>query len=320
MKRPLLLACAAVLLGACNVNVDPQFRVKDVRVLAVRSHVLGGTFADPFPGDTVVLDALVANPLARPGLAVDWFVCLPGGTEAVAACSDLATLADPGRLRALAAVRGSPVVELPDHGTTARFLVPALTDAGISKALQLVIRNAVKQPTYRCSLYAPIWVAAFASAGGKQSTATKVVRVKPPSALTDFKATGVENLDQYVRNDNPMMTDLLRAPRPDTCAGGPSIRTAPFPAGRTVICGVEPEVEEQYIACDPSGTTTSSVPDPMSFQWYVTDGDFPKEGGVGNARGNDLEFDRPAGAFTLWSIAHDDRGGADWVTVLVSAL
>jgi hypothetical protein len=314
MTRPLLLA-AALLLAACNTNVDPQFRVKDVRLLAVRSRVLTARpvqfpSADVAAGDTLVLDALVANPLARPGLTVEWFACLPTPSDAVSPCADLATLQDPTRLAPLAAGPNPTVLAL-GAGPSVQLPIPALADA-----LAFVVATAQRQPTFACRMYAEIVVVVVASAEGRHSVAVKTVRVKPASSA--LAAAGVPDL--YVLNLNPAVGDVVRAPSDaDTCTGGTPLSAAPFPAGRTTLCGRSVSGSTQvYNVCDPGGTTPTD--ESLGWQWYVTDGDFPGEGGVGNATGDSVDFTRPAGAFTLWVILRDGRGGDHWVTLAVSAL
>jgi hypothetical protein len=104
----------------------------------------------------------------------------------------------------------------------------------------------------------------------------------------------------------------------DACAGGISLSSGPFPSGRTTICGTArfPSAEV-FNVCDPNAITPTD--ENLGWQWYVTDGDFPKVGGVGNASGDHVDFDRPSGPFTLWAILRDGRGGDDWVTLAVSA-
>jgi hypothetical protein len=312
MTRPLLLA-AALLLAACNTNVDPQFRVTDVRVLAVRSLAFSAT-PDPFgsadvaPGDTLVLDALVANPRGRPGLAIEWFVCLPRPNEAVSPCEDLATLADPSRLRGLDGVTQLAA------GPSTQLLVPALTEA-----LAFVVQTAVERPVFACRMYAEIHVVVVASAEGHRSVAAKAVRVKPPASMLP---EGFPDL--YTLNKNPAAVDLVRAPISDTdgCLGGTEVGGAPFPAGKTTLCGTDLTGSvEAYDVCEPTGGfSVQRLEETLTWQWYASDGDFPDVGGVGNVRGDHVDFVRPAGAFTLWGILRDGRGGVDWVSVAVPAL
>jgi hypothetical protein len=80
-----------------------------------------------------------------------------------------------------------------------------------------------------------------------------------------------------------------------------------------VLCGIaRPTSSERFDQCAPDGTRTG-FHESLDWQWYVTDGTFPDVGGVGNAVGADVEFERPGGAFTLWVIVRDGRGGEGWL-------
>jgi len=80
-----LLPLALLALGACIDDLAPQYRVTDLRILAVRAEVPpaaadAASFADPMPGETLRLEALVANPLGHAPVTVTWYGCWPTGT------------------------------------------------------------------------------------------------------------------------------------------------------------------------------------------------------------------------------------------------
>jgi hypothetical protein len=308
MRRTLLVAAA---LAACNTGFEPQYRVRDVRLLAVSSSAQGSASADVGPGDTVGLAALVANPRNRPGLTVDWLACLPQASEAIPPCLDQAYLKDPARL--LAAVGNVPgVVSLgssaPDPTGVASVTFP-LPD--VTAALEFAIAYAAHvNQTFQCRLYAELVVVAIASAEGHTSMAYKRVPIVPTAA--QVSAGGATQL--YVLNLNPSVGEVRVNPGdPEACTGGDSISAVPFPAGQIEICGRGGDGSiGTYNLCDPAGGTTAAF-ETLDWQWYVTDGEFPDEGGgVGDARGGHVKFQRPAGAFTLWSIVRDGRGGVAW--------
>jgi hypothetical protein len=349
MKRALLLAAA--LLAACNTGFDPQYRVTDLRILAIRDYPANAPppspAADLNPTDTLALDALVVNTLSRPGFEVRWVACLPPASDALVPCADNAYLADPAKLLAAASVPGSGVLLLPS-GPHIEVPLPDVT-----AALQFAVYLASRDQTYECRLYSELVVVAIAQAEGKQSIAQKRVRILP-TAQQLASTPGVEN--RYTLNLNPIFGDIRLQPDDRiTCAGGISIcwvpgqckgsssmapfpgpfPTAPFPAGKIVMCGQGGAGDTnlggggsggavgQYNVCNPSppGTrSTSQVNEILDWQWYVTDGDFPKVGGVGDAMGGDVDFERPPGAFTLWAIVRDGRGGVDWASFAVSTL
>jgi hypothetical protein len=317
MRRILLLLAAA--LAACNTGFEPQYRVTDLRILAVRSQAAGS----PAPGsadvtfdvsfaDTLALDALVVNPLGRPGLEVLWVACLPPASDALVPCVDQAYLSNPSKLLDAAAVPGSGVLLLPT-GPSIQVPVPDVT-----AALQFAIYGASLEPTFECRLYAELVVVVVARAGGRQTIAQKRVRILPASVPPPVQ-------NRYSLNLNPSVGDVRLQPADrTTCSGGVSISSDPFPSGKIVMCGLPgPGAIGQYNVCEPAkppDRITTQVDEIMQWQWYVSAGEFPQVGGAGDARGGDVDFQRPNGAFTLWTIVRDGRGGEDWASYAVSAL
>ena len=119
MTRAALLAAAAAALLSCDTNFQPQYLVKDLRILAARAEVVGSApEADADVGETVQLTALVANPARLPGVTVRWKACLPQQGESVSPCLDPAVLRDPATLA------GPTVVDL-GEGESVRATIPA---------------------------------------------------------------------------------------------------------------------------------------------------------------------------------------------------
>jgi hypothetical protein len=313
-----LLPLALLALAACIDDLAPQYRVVDLRILAVRASVEGetsaggATFADPSPGDALSLQALVANPLGRGSLAVTWYACLPSGTDAAAPCLDERTLREPGTLAALAATPGSGVLAL-GAGESVSVPIPAASDPTVGGALEALVQRALAQPTYACGLYAEIPVVAVAEAEGRRETAVKRVRVTPDPATLDPLLA-----DAYVRNANPAIFEIRGGASEEACASGWALGPASFPGERIFLCGAVSAGAQPFNACGPAGERIS-IPESLSWQWYVTAGEFPEVGGVGNATGSAPEFERPAGAFTLWVVLRDGRGGEGWLTLDVLA-
>lgn len=323
MRR--LLATALLLaLAACNNDFEPQYRVTDLRILAVRAQVSGSsacssstaTCADADPDDTVALEALVANPQRRAGLAVRWYACAPSGTDAVASCIDDAVLADPESIATAPGVVQIPVAS----GTGEKISVPlsVVRQEGqpdpLQAALDAVKARADRQPTYQCLLFVEIPLVVIATAGGKRDVALRRVRIVPRPADV------VPPYDGYDANANPRIRGLSwAATTPDAdCTGGTSITGPSFPAGRITLCGSH-DAPPGYRVCDAAGNRTR-LNEAYDWQWYVTAGEFPDEAGVGNATDDHPDFERPAGAFTLWAILRDGRGGEDWLPLAVDPL
>ena len=322
VTRRLLLA-AALLLAACNTGFAPQSHVTDVRILAVRDFVPGSTTADVAPGSAVVLEALVANPQHRPGLTVGWFTCLPPANQALTPCDDRLFLVDPSRLLTTPGVipLGVNVFDPLGAGSldpsVVASIAPPITDPATVTSLELALGfaldTAVSNPAFVCSLFTELPVIVVAEAGGVQSLARKQVRL---ASLADIAARPSLPQGLYGVNTNPAVADVLRgSPDPDSCTTGASLSAPPLPAGRTTICGTALDSgplggPQAFGVCDP---TPRLVGESQSWQWYATDGEFPdSSGGVGNATGQNLDFTRPAGPFSLWAIVRDGRGGTGW--------
>lgn len=314
---PLALAAALLALAACDADLDPQYRVTDLRLLAVRAEVEGSTRADAFPGDTLALEALVANPLGRAPLTVTWYGCPPRADELVLPCVDPEFLRDPQRLaRAATADAGAPaprVIAL-GAGEALSLRIPALGEPGpasVEAALGFVVRRALERATYRCLLYAELPVVAVAEAGGRRQLALKLLRVTPSEA--DLAALGASELaGAYLPNVNPEARHVLHAPLgTGGCAGGAVLESGPFPASPTLLCGVPASGSSQaYDQCGPDGPEPT-VED-LDWQWYLTAGELPEFDGIGNATGGSVELFPPAQPFTLWAILRDGRGGETW--------
>lgn len=318
-----LLPLALLALAGCIDDLAPQYRVTDLRILAVRASIGGATpsdatYADAIPGDTLSLQALVANPLDRGPLAVTWYACLPDGTDAVPPCLDEQRLRDPAALAGapgvLALGAGACDAAGPSRTCTVSVPIPAASDPAVEAGLAEVVRRALEQPTRACSLYAEIPVVAVAEAGGLREVALKRVRLTPDPATLEDPLAGA-----YVRNENPAVVAVRAGASEQACAAGPDLTPSSFPAERTFLCGPVSPGSQPYNTCGPAGERTL-VPESLSWQWYVTGGEFPEVGGVGNAIDRAPEFERPPGAFTLWVILRDGRGGDGWFTLGVDAL
>lgn len=315
-RRPpaAVLLLAALGAGGCSPRFEPEYRVTDLRILAIRAEAEGTAVADPSPGQTLVLRALVANPRARPGAAVSWYACAPTPSEALGPCADLALLADPTRLT------GDPRVALlgactPDATGECAIAAP-LPD--VTAALEYRLALAARDPAFSCRPYVEWPVVAVASAAGRQVIALKRVRVVPTAA--DLAARGLSAA--YAPNLNPELVDVVRdRPRWGSCTGGLPVAPAPFPARETVLCATAGAgTAEKYTACGPAGEHVPAT-ETARFQWFVTAGSFPDyESGSGNADRNEPRFDRARSPFTLWAIVRDGRGGEAWVRREVAAL
>jgi hypothetical protein len=302
--KPILLVPLVLAAAACNTGFDPQYRVTDLRILAVRAHTVGSSSADVSPADTLQLEALVANPAERAGLTVRWFTCAPTGTDAVPPCLDADFLRD---LDALATTPG--VIPIGTGELPPPLPLSELPATVLAAAIGAATARALESPTYRCRLYVEIPIVVVAQAEGRREVALKRVRLVPrPEDLEDHP----ELQGAYVLNLNPTIEDVVRGPADARlCLGGASVDEEPFPSGRTVVCG-RSDAPGRYEVCGPAGERTTAH-EILSWQWFVTAGDFPEFDGIGNAVGNGVDLERAPGPFTLWAVLRDGRGGVAWV-------
>ncbi len=314
-----LAAAAALALSACNTGFPPQYLVADLRILAVRSQVAGSLAADARLGDTVRLTALVANPLGRAPLRIRWATCIPDGTEALPPCLDPEALRDVDRLLA------APGVIALGEGSAIEVQVPE-----VAGAFDRLIARAEAEPALACRLYLELPVLVVADAGAEREVAVKRVRLTPGSEIA-----GTDPAGAYVTNSNPVPLTVRRVPTEDVpcgegvpvlvpcqdasacggaACGGDGLCAASFPEGRGVLCArADPgAADPPYYQCAPDGTRMGFF-ESLDWQWYVTAGRFPEFTGVGNATGDAVEFEAPAGPFTMWVVLRDGRGGEAWL-------
>jgi hypothetical protein len=322
---------AALLLAGCNQEFMPQYLVTDFRVLAIRAEVVGASqsLADADTGDTLRLEALLANPEGLSPVAVRWKACLPVQGQTVPPCLDASYLADPTRLD------GAPGVLDLGSGVAVEVPVPA----ELAPALAALVERATAEPVYACSLYAQVPVVAIATAGPEQRVALKSARLTPYREVAGTPLEGA-----YVPNLNPSLQAVLTGPSSDEAcdiglptarpcqaaadcggvaclpdpAGGPGQCDDPRPAAGAFLCAQHStDAAQAVFQCRADG---SRVPlfEELDYQWYVTGGSFDgptveRVSGTGNVTDHSVSFWPPAGPYTLWVIVRDGRGGSGWL-------
>jgi hypothetical protein len=300
-----LVPPALLLALACNTGFEPQYRVTDLRILAVSAQVVGSRSADVSLVDAVQLETLVANPRGRAPLTVRWFACVPAALEAVPPCVDPEFLKDPV---GLAAANGVPEIARGERPAAIPLSELAQLGGALEELSAAVIALALAEPTFRCRLYVELPLVVVAEADGARQVAVKRVRLVPrASDLAPYPELGARY--ELNLNLNPRVAGVLRAPGDEeTCDGGAPLAD-PVPAA-SVLCA-RGDAPQPFEVCGPSGEP-ARVTETYSWQWYATDGEFPEFDGIGNATGGSVEFTRPPGAFTLWAIVRDGRGGEAW--------
>lgn len=312
------------LLGACSVEAPQQYRVPDLRILAIRDWIGSTPTADADLGDTITLEALIANPQGRAPVTVEWYACAPVFAPPLPPCVDSAWLQRPDDFPS-----APGVIPL---GSTARVStgLPEL-QALLQAASTAFLQAAVAEPSLQCSLYAEVPVVAIARAGEVVEVAVKRVRVTPTTAIASYPSL----VGAYVVNLNPAVGAVQLAPTDvDACSGGSSLATAcsgpaecggsacapdgfcavPLTAGvtRTLCARGDTAWLQTYNQCGPDGSRLQ-LEEELEWQWYVSAGTIAQAGFDGNAVGNTVDLEPPSGPFTLWAIVRDGRGGTAWI-------
>jgi hypothetical protein len=327
MRSHRALLLLPTLLAACSQDAPVQYRVPDLRVLAIRGIVEGtANTADPDPGgqfvdpldpagpplvlasETLNLTALVANPLARPGVTVGWFTCappIPGSP------------CDPTQLRDLDAFETAQGVFPLGTGETLSLdfdSAPAALRARIDLAMELI---ATPGYAYPCTRYAELPVLAIVRASGVAEATLKRVRLRPTRLLA-APAPADRVPDFYLVNHNPGIAEaspgvpaLQENPSdPEACKGG-TLLPASLPAVEVTVCApTTPIPPEPYKQCKEG--VASDVAEEPELQWYVSAGEIAGTNFDGNAEGTHIDFTPAPGTFRLWVIVRDGNGGTDW--------
>ena len=311
MKPLRLLAPLISLAAACGLDAPQQYLVPDLRVVAIGASASGGPYADADITETVTLEALVLNPLGRTGVTLEWYGCLPALPGALAPCEDPDVLRDPQVLRDRASLgdtagpfhiaTGSPAPVTLDLSVAQEEILLAATD--------LLVVQATTTKRLQCVLYfeLPIVAVVTEDSGEVTELALKYVRIAPAAAQAAFPGA-------YERNTNPVIAAREVNPAvPDDCTGGVPL-TGTLPAAEATVCArATPDSPQDYKRCDEGGAP--SVPnevEDLDWQWYASAGEIAQAGFNGNVTANPIDFTPPAGAFTLWTIVRDGRGGTDW--------
>jgi hypothetical protein len=310
--RPPRATLPLLLLAACSLGGPQQYRVPDLRILAIRDWVGATTFADADAGETVNLEALVANPRGRAGAAVQWYGCAPWTGGPLPACLDPQRLAHPETLPGapgVLALGGGAVAGGTSSTSTVTLALGALQPV-VGPAFDALITAANLDPSLRCRLFIEVPVVAVASAEGITEVAVKRVRLSPTAQVRGTPLEGI-----YVLNTNPAIATIYVSPSStDTCSTGTPI-ASPLPSGEVTLCATVSAASIQtFNRCETNGTL-AGVDETMDFQWYVSAGEIAGTSFDGNATGDDVKVKPVSGPFTLWAILRDGRGGTNWAVL-----
>jgi hypothetical protein len=346
MRRPSPIPPLLVLLlAACSFDAPKQYLVPDLRILAVSAQVLPtiSSSADPELGETLQLDALVANPLARAAPVLSWFACNPPTLEEpLSPCLKEEWLRDPDRFET--ATAADHVYRIPGSGETVSLSLaaPAPTDPpdpareGLLAAAATALGEKLMLSTARpdCELYATLPLVIVARSEGITEVALKRVRITPTAAMRALVPTAQ---DYYLLNINPAVGAVQANPSDvGACTGGTPVDTTcagpadcnggacgadgycALPAGNLALCARASSTRQQPWQCPADGPPYLDD-ETLEWQWYVSAGTIAGTGFDGNAVGDDIDLQPPSGPFTLWAILRDGRGGTRWVVRTLDA-
>lgn len=340
---PCLLPIAALLASGCNVDAPKQYLVPDLRVLAVRAQVvpattlaadpqmgatMTGTTLSPSGGETVQLEALVANPLNRATPTIEWYTCDPQTfANPKPPCFDDAWLGNPSAFATATPADGVYALGSANPATLALATAPQTLRQAILQAFWDRVALMLRKPD--CDLYVGLQIVVVVRSEGVTEVAVKRVRVVADATLLPYLPN-----DKYVPNLNPVAGALQANPGVvDTCTGGVPLANACTPAtasvdcaggacgangrcalpgGPVTLCAAASPPEQAAYSCPPDGSAPTLYPETLQWQWYVTAGEIAGTGFQGNATGDHIDLTPPGGAFTLWAILRDGRGGTDW--------
>jgi hypothetical protein len=337
---------AVLLLAACNFDAPKQYLVPDVRILAVASQVQPtiSSAADPELGETLQLDALVANPRNRAAPVLSWFACNPPTLEEpLNPCLREEWLRDPDRFET--ATAADHVYRIPgatetvslnlappapgDPADPAREGLLAAAATALTQKLWLATPSA-ENPDARpdCELFATLPLVIVARTEGVTEVALKRVRITPTALL---RASFPTAKDYYLLNNNPGVGAVQANPTDlDKCTGGTPVDSTcagpidcnggvcgadgycVLPTGNLTLCARASTTLQQPWQCPADGPPYLED-ETLEWQWYVSAGTIAGTGFDGNAVADDIDLQPPSGQFTLWAILRDGRGGTRWV-------
>lgn len=296
---PILLAACALLCG-CN-DFDPPSLVNKLRVLAIK--------AEPpeLPsGATTTLTPLVIVPGTADGgtdggapeISYEWTLCrsqpVPGSGDAV----------NPD---CLATDGGSDRFQPLGTQPTAVLVMPAITNP-----LELGLPDATG------GFYVPVVLRVRAGAAEVDSVVRVRLQVTPSP------------------NHNPSFDGLFEVTG-DVDLGGPSNDGGGGPGGMPVAiedgkplpvmltdevrlrATLKPGSDEMFpeLTGDPRAMNIVTVAEQPRFFWYATAGEFSDDVTGEALPDSVLKFDKhppdPGALVDVWVVAHDDRGGIDWI-------
>jgi len=292
---------AALALSACEAEFDPGTQVSSLRVLAVQADI-------PYahPGDTVRLQALSYDPLARP-ITWAWAACpTPAGSSVDACLDQVRADAAAGELVVLAQGEGQDNIDV----TIPLDALDGIPEPARPQALAGVLSIACPGELELGDLGTPLpFRCTDPASGAELDLHDTVVGVK----RVFLRASDVNenpSIDRVLFDGEEWLADDIK--EVDACATDDFDYDACESADRHRIAAVV-DAQSFEAGSDEFGGAFSEE---VIVQHYATDGIFedevriaedPETGWVARNGSSGTEV-------TLWFVARDDRGGVSWTT------
>ncbi len=289
-------------------------------------------------GDTVHLEALVANPTGLSTVTVTWLACLPIPGQSQP-CTDDKYLRDPVSIIGLSSDPSTGVLQL-GTGTAFDYVVPD----DVKPLLDGVLTRADMAVNAECALYmqVPLLVIAQDSANGAVFAAVKNLRLSPWKEIAQANNPAYS---YYVRNANPSIQSMTipastalcdgqalasGCVTDADCSGGATCQDhycrpgGVFPGGQQSVCLLLASAQSYY-TCGLDGPQITNPSDPPNIPeqpavtWYMTGGSLsaypaPTNGSGGSTTSRTYTyFTRPPGPFTIYGVVRDNRDGETWI-------
>lgn len=334
MHKKLALLLSLLPITACDLGLDPDSLVRDLRVLAVRTggDAAASTADVDLTGGALRLSALVAEPtgagrkVAAPrALQHDWYLCVPGRSVLVTGSVDPEcvkfgpTDPDPRQNPALLFLgSGSPTaLDLSGlSGILLSRLGPLLAEAGAGST------SSTPLPALELQLPLVLRVAATPPTPDKRDAETAVTFVR---AVFPLPGKEKEPLPEGAVNHNPTLLPVEVA-TDDLGTGAQALVPCQPPApcqrlalspGRKIFFkgAAAPGSLERYLPLDQSGRGVQT--EVLRYSWFSSDGTFSElrtgDGKPWTEWKNEEPYQLPMATrvLSLWLVLQDGRNGTD---------
>lgn len=329
-------AAGLSLLAGCDLGLDPDGLVRDLRVLGMRVGAAGPTGVADVELSQPTLDLTLLSPSPfGPGRRVqterpvtaDWYLCLTGRSPLATVGSvdptctkfdNRATGPQPNDARVYLA-----------SGVQAQVALAPLVQVLSAKVAGMLGSAGGGNITLPLALQLPVVVRATNLPGSSDIRDEEVGFAYARSVFPpNMPATCPAGVTSPCPNRNPALASLkaswtsgddAQAQLLSPCEDGKPCARLRVPRGAPTLYLIpdsQPGSAEVYVPLDQSGRTQAT--EVLRYSWFATDGKFSEERTGGDQLytvwGDESPYQVPAetSVVQLWVVLQDDRGGTDW--------